>query len=52
MTQIPAMMEASPLAETSAGNTTKETISPGLGSSDIIGEPTSEELTSPSNGEI
>ncbi|XP_055829882.1 transcription initiation factor TFIID subunit 12b-like [Solanum dulcamara] len=53
---IPAMMEASSIAETSTSSSTKETVSPGLGdhigSSDIVGPPSSEELASPSNGEI
>ncbi|KAH0659082.1 hypothetical protein KY290_028626 [Solanum tuberosum] len=53
---IPAMMEASPQAETSTSSSAKETVSPGLGdqvgSTDIIGPPSSEELASPSNGEI
>ncbi|XP_015079609.1 transcription initiation factor TFIID subunit 12b-like [Solanum pennellii] len=53
---IPAMMEASPQAEASTSSSAKEIVSPGLGdqvgSTDIIGPLSSEELASPSNGEI
>ncbi|KAH0668084.1 hypothetical protein KY285_029290 [Solanum tuberosum] len=53
---IPAMMEASPQAETSTSSSVKETVSPGLGdqvgSTDIIGPPSSEELASPSNAAL
>ncbi|CAN4100068.1 unnamed protein product [Withania somnifera] len=53
---IPTIMEASSQAETSTNSRTKETVSPGLGdcvgSNDIVEPPSSEELASPSDGQL